>query len=116
MVTGRYSLGARLPSVDDLCAHFGVGEFAVIMTGRMQIAKVCDDLSLPYVVLNGFTRGFPNARAVIQEDFRKCFAELIRALRARRLKSVLEFDIERAMDRGFKNQFFEAGISVRRVC
>ena len=90
-------------------------DFAVILTGRTQIAKVCDNLSLPYVVLNGFTRDFPNARAVIQEDFRNCFAEFIRALRARRLKSVLEFDIERTMDRSFKNQLFEADISVRRV-
>ena len=90
-------------------------DFAVILTGRTQIAKVCDNLSLPYVVLNGFTRDFPNARAVIQEDFRNCFAEFISALRARRLKSVLEFDIERTMDRSFKNQLFEAGISVRSV-
>ena len=211
MVAGRYRVGARLPSVGDLCAHFGAGEFAVrhalkrlrdegliswkqrmgavvtgkgacawkgrvafitvdasasyfrqklaihlalrfreagwdfvpifldqapegkvdvesvrryaangldfavVMTGRPQIAEVCDDLSLPYVVLNGFTRDFPNARAVIQEDFRNCFTDFIRALRARRLKSVLEFDIERTMDRSFKSQLFEAGISVRRV-
>ena len=90
-------------------------DFAVVMTGRTQIAEMCDALSLPYVVLNGFTRDFPNAHAVIQEDFRNCFSELIRAMRARRLKSVLEFDIERTMDRSFKNQLFEAGISVRRV-
>ena len=90
-------------------------DFAVVLTGRTQIAEVCDDLSVPYIVLNGFTRDFPNARAVIQEDFRDCFEKFIRALRARRLKSVLEFDIERTMDRSFKNQLFEAGISVRRV-
>ena len=90
-------------------------DFAVVMTGRTQIAEMCDALSLPYVVLNGFTRDFPNAHAVIQEDFRNCFSELIRAMRARRLKSVLEFDIERTMDRSFKNQLFEAGIDVRRV-
>ena len=90
-------------------------DFAVVMTGRTQIAEVCDDLSVPYIVLNGFTRDFPNARAVIQEDFRDCFAKLIRTLRVHRLKSVLEFDIERTMDRGFKNQLFEAGIAVRRV-
>ena len=90
-------------------------DFAVVMTGRTQITEVCDDLSVPYIVLNGFTRDFPNARAVIQEDFRGCFAKLICAMRAHRLKSVLEFDIERTMDRGFKNQLFEAGISVRRV-
>ena len=44
-------------------------DFAVILTGRPQIAEVCDDLSVPYIVLNGFTRDFPNAHAVIQEDF-----------------------------------------------
>ena len=90
-------------------------DFAVVMTGRTQIAEVLDDLSVPYIVLNGFTRDFPNAHAVIQEDFHDCFAKLIRALRACHLKSVLEFDIERVMDRVFKNQLFEAGISVRRV-
>jgi len=90
-------------------------DFALILTARTQIPKVCDDFSIPYVVLNGFTRDFPNARAVVQEDFRECFSDLIRTLHAHGLKSVLEFDIERAMDRGFRRQFLEAGISVRRI-
>jgi len=90
-------------------------DFAVILTGRTQIAEVCDGLAIPYVVLNGFTRDFPNARAVIREDFRKCFDDLIRELRALRLKSVLEFDICGRKDRGFKAQLFASGFSVRRV-
>lgn len=90
-------------------------DFAILMTSRRQIAELCDGLSLPYVVLNGFTRDFPNAKAVIREDFHGCFAELIDTLHERRLKTVAEFDIERTMDRSFKSQFFESGISVRYV-
>jgi len=90
-------------------------DFAILITDQSQVAEVCDGLSLPYVVLNGYMHDFPNARAVVREDFRKCFADLIRALRERKVKTLLEFDIERLMDRSFKNQLFEAGIDVRRV-
>ena len=90
-------------------------DFAILITDQSQVAAACDSLSLPYVVLNGYMRDFPNARAVIREDFRTCFAELIRTMRERKVKTLLEFDIERKMDRSFKNQLFEAGIAVRRV-
>lgn len=90
-------------------------DFAILITDQSQVAEVCDGLSLPYVVLNGYMHDFPNARAVVREDFRKCFADLIRVLRERKVKTLLEFDIERLMDRSFKNQLFEAGIDVRRV-
>ncbi len=51
--------------------------FAIVCVAERQVAAVCDSLSLPYIVLNGYTRDFPNARAVIREDFRQCYAELI---------------------------------------
>ena len=90
-------------------------DYAILVTDQTQVADECDRFSLPYVVLNGFTRDFPNARAVVREDTRRCFADLIRALRRRKVKTLLEFDLERVMDRSFKNQLFEAGIDVRRV-
>ena len=90
-------------------------DFAILITDQSQVAGVCDSLSLPYIVLNGYLRDFPNARSVIREDFRTCFDELIRTLRKRKVKTLLEFDIERRMDRSFKNQLFESGIAVRRV-
>ena len=90
-------------------------DFAILITDQSQVAEVCDGLSLPYVVLNGYMHDSPNARAVVRENFRKCFADLVRALRERKVKTLLEFDIERLMDRSFKNQLFEAGIDVRRV-
>ena len=77
--------------------------FVIIYAAERQVAEVCDSLALPYVVLNGYAREFPNAVAVIREDFRECFVELIRVLRERGAKTVLEFDLERAMDRGFSS-------------
>ena len=90
-------------------------DFAILITDQSQVAEVCDELSIPYVVLNGYMHDFPNAKAVIREDHGKCFTELIRTLRERKVRTLLEFDIERKMDRSFKNQLFESGISVRRV-
>ena len=96
------------------CAANGL-DLAILITDQSQVAGVCDSLSLPYIVLNGYLRDFPNARAVIREDFRTCFDELIRTMRKRKVKTLLEFDIDRRMDRSFKNQLFESGITVRRV-
>ncbi|MBR2838074.1 MAG: substrate-binding domain-containing protein [Kiritimatiellae bacterium] len=96
------------------CAANGL-DFAILITDQAQVAEVCDGLPLPYVVLNGYIRDFPNARAVIREDFGTCFADLIRTMRVRKVKTLLEFDFERKMDRSFKSQLFEAGIAVRRV-
>ena len=90
-------------------------DLAILVTDQLKVAEECDRLSLPYVGLNSYLRDSPNARAVIREDSRKCFADLIRTLRERKVKKLLEFDIERIMDRSFKKQLFEAGISVQRV-
>ena len=90
-------------------------DFAIVCVAERQIAAVCDDLAVPYIVLNGYTRNFPNARAVIRESFRWCYAELIRHLRERNVQSLIEFDLERTIDRGFENQLFEAGINIHRI-
>ena len=51
----------------------------------------------------------------IREDFRPAYGKLIEVLRARRVKTLLEFDYERTMDRGFKALLASSGITVRRI-
>lgn len=63
----------------------------------------------------GYTRSYPKAIGIVKNDARPCYDELICALKARRVKSILEFDFDRLMDRSFKNQLFAAGFNVRRV-
>ena len=89
--------------------------FVIVLAAERQVAEVCDGLSIPYIVLNGYARDFPNAVAVIREDFRECFAELIRALRERKARTVLEFDFERERDRSFRRQLSEAGIALSSI-
>ena len=48
-------------------------------TTSSMVATMLDHADVPYVILNGFTRDFPNARAVIREDSRECFSRLHRA-------------------------------------
>ena len=86
--------------------------FAIFLAFETKVSAVFDGFGIPYVVLNGYARDFPNARAVIREDFRACFAELIGALRARNVKTLHEFDFEREMDRGFRRQLADAGIAL----
>ena len=94
-----------------MLAHNGLA-FAIILAEEMQVSEVCDGLGIPYVVLNGYARDFPNARAVIRENFRECFSALIAALRERGVKTLHEFDFERVMDRGFRRQLVDAGIAL----
>ncbi len=63
----------------------------------------------------GYTRSYPKAIGIVRNDARPCYDELICALKARRMKTILEFDFDRLMDRSFKNQLFAAGFNVRRV-
>ncbi len=86
--------------------------FAIFLAFETQVSEIFDGFGIPYVVLNGFARDFPNARAVIREDFRVCFAELIGALRDRNVRTLHEFDFEREMDRGFRRQLADAGIAL----
>ena len=84
--------------------------FAIFLAFETQVSAIFDGYGIPYVVLNGYARDFPNAQAVIREDFRACFAELIGAFRDRNVKTLHEFDFEREMDRGFRRQLADAGI------
>ena len=90
-------------------------DFAILVTEETKVAEACDAVDIPYIVLNGYTRNFPNARAVVREDFSKCFSDLVRSFRARGVKRVLEIDAERAIDRSFRIILSKAGISVQRV-
>ena len=90
-------------------------DFVVGLFGERQIAGLLDRAGVPYVVLNGFARDFPNARAVIRDDLRDCFVALIEALKRRGARRIVEFDMPRSIDRTFKRQLFEAGIGVERV-
>ena len=105
-----------LVDLNPLRRHLADGfDFAVGLFGERQIAEMLDRANVPYVILNGFTRNFPNARAVIREDSRECFSRLIDALKKRGARRLVEFDMPRSIDRTFKRQLFEAGISVERV-
>ena len=102
--------------LEPLRRHLADGlDFVIGLFGEHQIADVLDHAGVPYVILNGFTRDFPNARTVIREDSRECFARLIEALKGRGARRLVEFDMPRSIDRSFKRQLFEAGISVERV-
>ena len=90
-------------------------DFAILVTEETKVAEACDAAGVPYIVLNGFTRNFPNALAVVREDFSKCFSDIVRAFRARGVKHVLEIDAERAIDRSFKIILNQARVSVQRV-
>lgn len=90
-------------------------DFAILITDEVRVAEVCDEIALPYIVLNGYIREFPNAKAVVREDFKKCFSDLISALRYRQVRRVLEVDTKRSMDRSFKNMLYGAGFSVQRM-
>ena len=90
-------------------------DVVIVYACHRQIVNRLDRLGVPYVVLYGFARDFPNACGVIRDDYSRCFCDFIAALRGKGIGNVLEFDFERSMDRGFKAQLSAAGISVRRV-
>ena len=89
--------------------------FAIVLSEFRQIAELLDRAGVPYVIVNGYARDFPNARAVIRESTAECYGELIRVMKERNVRTIQEFDYNRRMDRYFKAQFTAAGISVRRV-
>ena len=89
---------------------FVIGAFA-----RYEISDMISAACVPHVILGGYTRDFPKAHAILKTDTLACYDELIGILKARHVKTILEFDFDRLMDRSFKNQFFDAGLNVRRV-
>ena len=101
-----------------LMRHVSVGlDFAIVYSEFRQIASLLDRASVPYVVLNGFTRDFPHARAVIRDEIAECYAAMIRAMKERGKRTILEIDYDRRMDRSFKKQLADAGMKVwRELC
>jgi DNA-binding LacI/PurR family transcriptional regulator len=88
--------------------------FAVVLSEFRQITELLDRASVPYVVVDGYTREFPNARAVIRDSKSECYAELVNYMKASGMKTMLEIDYERRMDRAFKKLLADSGIIVRR--
>ncbi len=103
-------------NVARLSRHLAAGvSFAIVLGDSRQIAELLDGAAVPYVFLDGYTRDFPNARAVIRVETAECYADLIRVLKARGVRTLHEFDYDRRMDRSFKSQLLKAGIDVRRT-
>ena len=88
--------------------------FAVVLSEFRQISELLDRAAVSYVVLNGYARDFPNARAVIRDSSSECFAELVAYMKARGMKTMLEVDFERRVDRTFKKLLADGGIVVQR--
>ena len=88
--------------------------FAVVLSEFRQIAELLDRMSVPYVVVDGYTREFPNARAVIRDNKLECYSALVNYMKASGKKTILEIDYERRMDRAFKKMLSDSGIIVRR--
>lgn len=104
------------PDFAPLRRHMANGvDFAVGLFGRPDISSMLDRAGIPHIVINGFTRDFPKARAVLKCDIETAFGRLIGALKERGVKSILEFDIERMMDRSFKAQLAANGFDVHQV-
>ena len=102
--------------LETLRRHMANGiDFAVGLFGRPDISSLLDRAGIPHIVINGFMHDFPKARAVLKCDIETAFGKLIGALKERRVKSILEFDIERSMDRSFKAQLATNGFDVHQV-
>ena len=101
---------------EPLMRHLAGGlSFAIVLGDSRQIAELLDRAAVPYVFLDGSTRDFPNARAVLRTETAECYAELIAVLKARGVRTLHEFDFERRLDRSFKSQLAMAGIDVHRT-
>lgn len=99
-----------------LSRHLANGmSFAVCLCGERRVSDLLDRAGIPHIVLTFSDADFPAARAVVRANFRRCYDDLIRAMRARGARTLLEIDLERTIDRSFKNQLFEAGIQARRI-
>lgn len=89
--------------------------FVVGLFESNQIGSFLHAAEVPYVVLGWNPASFPGARAVILPETRSCYDAFARTLHDLGLKTILEFDYERRMDRSFKSLLCTAGISVTRV-
>ena len=102
--------------IGNLARHLANGfSFAICYCINGQVTGLLDRANVPYVVLNRSAREFPRARGVFRENFRRAYADLIKAMHKAGVRRILEVDMERSIDRGFKNQLFEAGIAMQRI-
>lgn len=88
--------------------------FAVVLSEFRQISELLDRAAVPYVVLYGYARDFPNARAVVRYSMSESCAELVSYMKVHGMKTMLEVDYERRIDRTFKKQLADGGIIVQR--
>ena len=96
--------------------HVSAGvDFAVCCCAETEIVDAFVRAGIPCVVVSGSERNIPQADAVVCVDRRRCFDDLVRVLKERGAKRLLEVDYERKRDRGFKAQLTGAGIAVRRL-
>ncbi len=89
--------------------------FAICYCIDGQVTSLLDRTGVPYVVLNRSAKEFPRACGVFRENFRRAYSDLIGAMNAAGVRRILEVDMERTIDRSFKNQLFEAGIATQRL-
>ena len=90
-------------------------DFAIGLFARPALSAMLARAGVPHVIVNGFNRDFPDANAVFKVDIADAFAELLDAFRAAKVKTVVEFDYERVMDRSFKLQLAAGGFDVQRI-
>lgn len=107
--------GDAIADTGPLLRHIAGGlDLAIVMSEFRQIDDL-DRAGVPYIVIGGGASDFPNARAVVRTERSECFANLIAAIRARRLKTLAEVDFERRTNRHFIGQLVAAGIEVRHL-
>lgn len=90
-------------------------DFAIGLLARPSLSALLARAGVPHVIINGFNRDFPDARAVFRVDIAGAFAELLDVFKAAKVKTVVEFDVERVMDRSFKVQLVTRGFDVRCI-
>ena len=89
--------------------------FALGLSSSRQIAACLAAANVPYAALDFGPVGTSRAKAAIQPDTRRAFADMAAAMRARGIRRVVEFDTERRIDRECKLAMFSAGLEVRRI-
>ncbi len=100
----------------NLARHIANGfSFAICYCIGGPVTDLLDRSGVPYVVLNRSARDFPRASGVFRENFKRAYSDLVDAMSAAGVRRILEIDMERTIDRGFKNQLFEAGIAIQRI-
>lgn len=89
--------------------------FALGLSSSHQVAACLAAANVPYAALDFGSAGTSRAKAAIQPDTRRAFADMAAAMRARGIKRVVEFDTVRRIEREATLAMFSAGLEVRRV-